>query len=707
MIKLKSKIARCCGIALVSAFGFSACSEKIDDSNLYTFVGQTIEDYLSTNEQFSDFNYILKRTGYDAILSGYGSYTCFAPSNASIERYVDSLYNDDKSELAHNGMTAPGLEGLTDSLCEDIGLMHLLYSERTSVEMTSGRTFMTILGRDISTSTDSTGAVVLNSSAKISDVRDVELENGMLHEVTNVITHSNNLLNGELAKHPEYSIFDEALVRTGLADTLSQTRKIVNGQLWSYDGPTITYHTNSQGTRPLYVPRECAVGFTIFAESNEVLAKNGINSFDDLVAYANEQYKNCAQSGSGWYDYYRNAGVNVSTGTDYTDRNNALNMFVRYHILNAWLRPSDLAYGPGTTNRYAMSQETPAVNYFETLLPNTMLRINYENTLQQYYINRWRANNTLTDQVGGFGTASMHELRDEGVLISDKDPIQTSNGAVFPISKMLVYNQNVPGGVMDERMRFDVPAMFPELYSNKLIHLSTAELANMYPEGMNDNIWIPSGFLDKMILYNDNESRVQYHPTEMDGEHERWYCWQADEFGVTGNYDVALRLPPVPDGYYEIRIGYQPINGTGTGHRSMTQMYLGVGSSDPNRMIPLDIPLDMRVTPNDNADGSPDYLTGWCNPNKTDDEGQESDGSMRNLGYMRAPKGMLIRGGGTARNYPRTIRRIVGKVHLNQGVNWLRFKSVLDDTSAMLMLDYIELVPENIYNNSQYTEDMY
>ena len=38
----------------------SSCREDIDESNLYTFTGETIEDYLTNRpEQFSDFNYIL------------------------------------------------------------------------------------------------------------------------------------------------------------------------------------------------------------------------------------------------------------------------------------------------------------------------------------------------------------------------------------------------------------------------------------------------------------------------------------------------------------------------------------------------------------------------------------------------------------------------------------------------------------------------
>ena len=96
-----------------------SCSENIDESNLYTFTGETIEDFLKNREdQFGNFNYILSRIGYDKILSAYGTYTCFAPTNEAVSSYVDSLYNDmNNADLPHNGMTAPGLEGLTSISC--------------------------------------------------------------------------------------------------------------------------------------------------------------------------------------------------------------------------------------------------------------------------------------------------------------------------------------------------------------------------------------------------------------------------------------------------------------------------------------------------------------------------------------------------------------------------------------------------------------
>ena len=79
-------------MASVVMMGLNSCKEDIDDSNLYTFTGETIEDYIANRpDQFSNFNYILKRIGYDQILSAYGTYTCFAPTNDAVTAYVDGM----------------------------------------------------------------------------------------------------------------------------------------------------------------------------------------------------------------------------------------------------------------------------------------------------------------------------------------------------------------------------------------------------------------------------------------------------------------------------------------------------------------------------------------------------------------------------------------------------------------------------------------
>ena len=211
------------GCYLLFSGALTSCKEEIDESNLYTFTGETIEDYLTNrSERFSSFNYILTRIGYDKILSAYGTYTCFAPTNEAVQEYIDSLYDDPvNTDLIHNGMTARGLEGLTDSLCEDIALYHLLTTKVMGVNMGNGLTIKTMLGRDISTSIDpETGAVLISRASAVTSM-DNELENGVLHEIDNVIRRSNMLIAGEMENHPDdYTLFSQALKLTGLADSL-------------------------------------------------------------------------------------------------------------------------------------------------------------------------------------------------------------------------------------------------------------------------------------------------------------------------------------------------------------------------------------------------------------------------------------------------------------------------------------------------------
>ena len=220
------KATVCCTMiaATVAPTLLSSCKEDIDESNLYTFTGETIEDYLTNrSDRFSSFNQILKRIGYDKILSAYGTYTCFAPNNEAIAHYIDSLYDDNKE---HNGMIARGLDGLTDSLCNDIALFHLLNSKVMGVYMGNGMTIKTLLGRDINTATDTqSGNVIISRSAIITSM-DNELENGVLHEIDHVITRSNLMVAGEMETYKDkFSLFSLALKRTGLDEELSELER--------------------------------------------------------------------------------------------------------------------------------------------------------------------------------------------------------------------------------------------------------------------------------------------------------------------------------------------------------------------------------------------------------------------------------------------------------------------------------------------------
>ena len=209
----------------------SSCSAEPDDSNLYTFTGQTIADFLAANDSaFSSFSYILQRSGYDRLLGTYGTYTCFAPDNQAVQEYIDSLYDDETNlKFVHNGMTEKSLEGLSDSLCADIAKFHLAGSEYMTVNLgTSGQSILSLLGRTIMTSINSNGLVTLNDGASITkEGKDIELENGVVQVLNHVIPRSNSLMTSELKKYAKFSLFTKALELTGLNDSLEAEKKDV------------------------------------------------------------------------------------------------------------------------------------------------------------------------------------------------------------------------------------------------------------------------------------------------------------------------------------------------------------------------------------------------------------------------------------------------------------------------------------------------
>ena len=687
MIKLKYIVLGACLVGCLHS-----CKEEIDESNLYTFTGETIEDYLANrSDRFSSFNYILSRIDYDKILAAYGTYTCFAPDNDAIAYYLDSLYNDTVNvNVPHNGLTAPGLEGLSesnpksDSLCRDIALYHLLSTKIMGVNMGNGMTVKTMLGRDINTSIDSiSGALLISRASKVISM-DNELENGVLHEIDHVITRSNMLIAGEMENQPSgYTLFSQALKLTGLADTLSNISRTEFDKV-----------DNGLG---FYIPEKCELGYTIFAETDDVLAAHGITTISQLKAYADSVYSTCAAPGSGWYDYARNNNIQISTGTDYKNPWNTLSMFMRYHILEYKIPYNNLVRKCNEVSKVT------AVEYYETMLPYTLMKITRNSS--KFRINRWIANNSLTDMVAELGTAAMHRVLFDGIeLVGYKGQVAAINGYIHPILDMLAYDEKVPHGALNERIRMDDTVLFGEMMSNSFRGITTAQVKALNggksgSDGRHsgcDYIRIPPRFFDNMAIYNGDDTRFYYFAHTDDG----WSNYQWDEFNCMGNYDFAFRLPPVPDGTYELRIGY-----TTETVRGMLQFYLG-SSSDLSSMKAIDIPVDMRIIPVNNANLTPDIYTGWCDWTRLDDKGVESDANMRNLGYMRGPLFYTFRSN-PARSHPQDLRRIITKQEFKQGDYWLRCKSVIENPQGEFHLDYIEFCPENVYNNTRYAEDMY
>lgn len=689
----------------------SSCSNEPDGDDLYTSTGKTIFDYIVEDEDLTSFDYILQRVGMDRKLSTYGRYTCFAPTNEGVAAYIDSLWNDEESRFPHNGMTENSLEGLTDSLCEDIAKYHLCENnEYTMVDLAQASgSINTMLGYTIAVGS-ADGYTLLNSSRIIS--ADNEAVNGIFHKVDDVIARSSRLIGDEMDHVEGYSIFNQALKLTGIDKLLTTTSKDAT---YSINDNWDVSASSGTKTNELYWPRECKVGYTIFAESDEVLARNRINSLEDLIAYANDQYENAAS----WYDYIAEKGIKVSTGDDYTNQWNALNMFIRYHILYANMARDQFVFGSttGTSNDYRQywnynTQQCGGepYDYYETMLPNTLIKIwqpqaaacgtGIDGVSTRLYINRYRPNNTLTDEVGTLGSWDMHGGRGairQNIRIDTSINRQAHNGHIHGITGMLVYDWSVKNEVLHERLRFESTTFLPEMINNGFRYNGMSEIKALNGGGSGDRIAFPLDYFDNIYCYNE-QNKLRYNVTGA------YRSYQANAMQGWGNYDLAIKMPPVPTGTYELRLVYSPM-----AHGGFMQFYLGT-SREISSMQPLGIPLDVRVD-------ATDERIGWTVANEEDDLGIESDRALRNRGYMRGP--YSFRGHAESNNEATTyagncrtdgtviLRRILVQQTFKQSEEyWLRIKNMLSNGDALKwQVDFVEFVPVDIVNNPNYEED--
>jgi len=717
---------------VASLVAVTSCNKEPDESNLYTFTGQTIQDYLEAHdEEYHNFNVILKRSGYDRMLDTYGQYTCYAPTNEGVERYIDSLYNDETALIPHNGLTSNSLEGLTDSMCVSIAKYHISGIKYTYLEtfsVASSTPITTILNTSFLATAGKDGLVRLNNVAAIDTYKhDLEMTNGYVQVIDNVIPLESKTVYDKLQTMDEFSIFFDALKLCQLGDILSIKQK--SG---TYTVSSLAGRPGGSWNGPYYYPTECKVKYTIFAEPDTVFQKMGINSVEDLKAKCDEWYAGADDPVSGWYEHP--GTEKVSTGNDYANTYNTLNMFVRYHILAAGMPVSKLLYDKegqgieaGNENwNYSFGGEP--YDYYETLLPHTLMKIwqplySHPNNGNNIYINQYHPLNTLTDEIGTFGKDFPYGIHDEskggfpGVLIDRKNSdINTVNGYVHRICSPLIYTRDVNEKVLNERLRIDMSTILYEMINNDIRFAKGTEIGARNQNGNDGNmVLIPSNYCDNIKVYN-TKTKMSFY---VQGA---WRAWESDQISIWDEYDFAFRLPPVPSGTYEIRIIYPA-----TTFGGYMQYYIGTSSST-STMQPLGIPIDASYPDVSNEAERNDV--GYYLSTDITDYGVSSDLIMRNKGYMRAPAS-FSRGTWNGQQAPASsaqelvdninyscrysndggtlFRKILGTVNIKQGEErWIRMKNQLTGYDALgASIDFIELVPINIVNSQDYSEDWY
>ena len=196
-----------------------SCSDEPDSANFYTFTGEMASDFLKNRPQYSEFTEIVKRAGMMDLLSTYGHYTCFVPSDSAVNIY-----------LSERGLTS--VSQLSDEDCDTIARNHLVNNMYTTMEMTQDRLITpNMLGRYLATSQgfdkDSNAVVFLEGTAHIIfELRDDSVENGIMQPIDMVIEKSNSYIadvlrdNADNANHP-FTTFYQAMVATGVIEQMA------------------------------------------------------------------------------------------------------------------------------------------------------------------------------------------------------------------------------------------------------------------------------------------------------------------------------------------------------------------------------------------------------------------------------------------------------------------------------------------------------
>ena len=643
----------------MTASVMSSCSDEPDKSNFYTFKGQMVSDYLLSNQDFSEFSLILERAGMMKQMSAYGAYTCFAPTNEAINRY-----------LSKKGVSS--VNELSEADCDTIARTHLISNMYATSDMNTGVISTPNMNRRYIEVThgldkDSNAVVFLNRTSHIIyELQDDSVENGIMQPVSEVLENSNRMLPDVMEENKKISLFSEALTATGLATLMRNTYRDADYDPEKYPRYKYTSHVNKETAT---VPDTKEYGFTAFVPTDSILSnKYGIHSLLDLYKKACEIYD---------VMYPEDVSKEGHSFENLTDSVNPLRRFMEYHILNRKIQGWN--YLTPLNDIGIMTALMNPVDWYETLLPHTMMKVEKLTVLKyadadqmrERYINRRRDD----------------EYRVRGALIQKSVENEYSNQAIngwyFYVDDILAFDETTRDIVDNCRIRMDFSTIFPELETNGI--RQNGNVKQQDPEydetgKYGRNYYFPNGYLKGV---KSTGYFVYRRP------HDYYDSYEGDEFNLFGNFDIEFKLPPVPyEGDWQIRLGY-----AAESTRGIAQIYY----DGKPQGIPLDMTKDLTDASLLGAEWVQDYAS------MSDAEKSADYKNLKNKGYYRGAMGGYRYDGAGASTYRQfvtvqmTLRRVLCAVHVDpKKDHYLRIRCVSTGKTEF-DLDYLELVPKSVY----------
>ena len=635
-----------CAVCLVTAL--VACVDNDDDvpMNYYSSSKITAAEFLDENSpRLGQFIEMLKRTPYYSLLSTYGKYTVFAPDNDAFDKYLKA--------------TGYGSVGaIPTEVCDTLARTHIIkkgaffttdIGEGALPELNMDDAYI-VLSLDSDVTNNNALLYYVNKTSRMVEYDD-SVTNGVVHIVNKMIEPTTDLIADVIAADSALTLFSQALELTGMADSL--TRYIDESYQWDmannkcldslYNGVSVRCTSGSQLYTPSFWPEKRYFKYTVFAEPDSVFHRHNIFNIDDLKAYAKQVYDATYPEDAGQYD------------DNPRDRRNPLNRFVSYHLLDRIVHYNSFVGSKQLREGCWITSLADPEEFYETMCPHTIMRIC--DPAAGLFINRK-------------GLQNRYSVR--GVKILSPSESGTTNqsaiNAVYHyLDDILVYSVQVREEVLNCRMRIDATNLSADFFN--------CNARGRYGED------ILTGFRNDFISGWTVRGTKAYVGVHSDVGY--WNSYQANAVCVSGIFDVTFKLPPVPSGTYEIRLGY-----TCGEERGVVQFYLN--------NEPCGIPVDLRVY-------GPDPTIGWVEDTDDKDENTANDKAMRNHGFM---KGMDSYRSENAEKPLRAnnwnLRRILATQYLDANQDYyLRCRQVLEDDQCYWSFDYIEICPKSVYGSPE------
>lgn len=385
-----------------------------------------------------------------------------------------------------------------------------------------------------------------------------------------------NHLPNIIAEDPAVSIYNEALRATHMNDSLLRYMDVNYGFIseqaksdsCSWKNNMLVKNINSNYDNCAY-PEKRYYKYTALLVPDAVLKdKYNITSLDDLRQKAHALYDPI---------YPEDASVN-----DETDRRNALNRFISYHLLPFYGSYYKLTAFDNGRLQYNFNREKSDIcDWYETMMPHSVIKFSFPSgTDEGLYVNR-RGVQSGADDRGVFV---------RGALVTKDMPLKpiqdlemdygwrgmniAENGIYHYIDDIVAYDETMQKVVCNDRMRIDCTTLSPDFMTSGARGHSTRvsdddgkygqyTYYNQADKNPNTCLAFKNDFMENIELIQTRGDKVDGSDTyglwseiHVRNRYLSGWSYQGDEVIISGErFDVKMKLPPLPAGKYELRLG--------------------------------------------------------------------------------------------------------------------------------------------------------